>query len=110
LPLTWHGVTLYGALDVGAGWVSHGMPENGCKYEGESLINRNANASRFVITQYNLQQTGLGLKAKEEFLPSWSSRCDHSCTGDGARAGQIFNDELRGGISSKDFGTLTFGR
>jgi Carboxypeptidase regulatory-like domain len=24
--LTWHGITLYGAYDVGAGWVSHGLP------------------------------------------------------------------------------------
>ncbi|MFY9979814.1 MAG: hypothetical protein WAK22_16425, partial [Candidatus Sulfotelmatobacter sp.] len=22
--LTWHGITLYGAYDVGVGWVSHG--------------------------------------------------------------------------------------
>ena len=29
---------------------------------------------------------------------------------DGARAGQPFNDEIYGGISSKSFGTLTFGR
>jgi hypothetical protein len=27
--LTWHGITLYGTYDVGAGWVSHGLPENG---------------------------------------------------------------------------------
>ncbi|MGA2348766.1 MAG: hypothetical protein ABSF93_22345, partial [Candidatus Sulfotelmatobacter sp.] len=39
--LTWHGITLYGAYDVGAGWVSHGLPENGYNYEGESLVNRN---------------------------------------------------------------------
>jgi hypothetical protein len=25
-PLTWHGITLYGAYDVGLGWVSHGLP------------------------------------------------------------------------------------
>ncbi|MGA2217576.1 MAG: porin, partial [Terracidiphilus sp.] len=29
---------------------------------------------------------------------------------DGARAGQPFNDEIYGGISSEQFGTLTFGR
>ena len=29
---------------------------------------------------------------------------------DGARAGQAFNDEFYGGISSTHFGTLTFGR
>ena len=27
--LTWHGITLYGAYDVGVGWVSHGLPVNG---------------------------------------------------------------------------------
>jgi len=27
--LTWHGITLYGAYDVGVGYVSHGLPENG---------------------------------------------------------------------------------
>ena len=25
--LTYHGITLYGAYDVGVGWVSHGLPE-----------------------------------------------------------------------------------
>jgi hypothetical protein len=25
------------------GWVSHGLPENGYNYEGESLVNRNGN-------------------------------------------------------------------
>ena len=39
--LTWHGITLYGAYDVGVGWVSHGLPEDGHNYEGESLVNRN---------------------------------------------------------------------
>jgi predicted porin len=37
----------------------------------------------------------------------WSS---YSETGDGARAGQAFNDEFYGGMSSTYFGTLTFGR
>ena len=25
--LTWHGITVYGVYDVGAGWVSHGLPD-----------------------------------------------------------------------------------
>ncbi len=69
--LTWNGITLYGAYDVGAGWVSHGLPENGYNYEGESLINRNGNRSQFLIAPNNLQQTGLGIKAKVEFLENW---------------------------------------
>src|ERR1017187_3653751 len=56
-PLTWHGITLYGAYDVGVGWVSHGLPENGYNYEGESLINRNGNHSQWLLAPNNLQQT-----------------------------------------------------
>jgi len=26
--LTWYGITVYGAYDIGVGWVSHGLPEN----------------------------------------------------------------------------------
>ena len=137
--LTWHGVTLYGAYDVGVGWVSRGLPENGYNYEGESLVNRNGHQSRFIIAPNNLQQTGLGVRGKEEFLPGWSvvfnastginpqsgllanasatntannglPRGSYSEAIDGARAGQPFNDEYYGGVSSVLFGTLTFGR
>jgi predicted porin len=137
--LTWNGITLYGTYDVGVGWVSHGLPENGYNYEGESLVNRNAAGSRFVLAPNNLQQTGLGIKGKIEFMDDWFAvfnastgfnpqsgqlanmaatnttnnglpRGAYSETGDGARAGQAFNDELYAGASSTYFGTLTFGR
>ncbi len=137
--LSWHGVTVYGAYDVGVGWVSHGLPENAYNYEGESLINRNGYQHRFVIAPNNLSQTGLGIRGKEEFLSGWYvvfnastginpqsgrlasmaqtnttnnglPRASYSETGDGARAGQPFNDEFYGGISSTHFGTITFGR
>src|SRR6202451_3697372 len=65
-PLTWHGITLYGAYDIGLGWVSHGLPENGYNYEGESLVNRNGNHSQYLIAPNNLSQTGLGLRVREE--------------------------------------------
>src|ERR1700689_4817934 len=65
-PLTWHGITLYGTYDVGVGWVSHGLPENAYNYEGESLVNRNGNNSRFLVAPNNLSQSGLGLKIREE--------------------------------------------
>jgi predicted porin len=138
-PLTWHGITLFGAYDVGVGWVSHGLPENAYNYEGESLVNRNGNQSRFLLAPNNLSQTGLGIKGREEFLEDWYvvfnastginpqsgqlanmaatntsnaglPRGSYSITGDGARAGQTFNDEFYGGISSAYLGTLTFGR
>ncbi len=137
--LTWHGVTVYGAYDVGVGWVSHGLPVNGNNYEGESLVNRNAAQSRFLIAPNNLQQTGLGIRGKVQFAPGWYvvfngstginpqsglladapktntvnnglPRASYSFAIDGARAGQPFNDEYYGGVSSDQFGTLTFGR
>jgi predicted porin len=124
---------------VGVGWVSHGLPENGYNYEGESLVNRNGNHSQWILAPNNLQQTGLGIKGKIEFMDNWYAvfnastginpqsgqlanmaatnttnnglpRGAYSETGDGARAGQAFNDELYAGASSTRFGTLTFGR
>jgi predicted porin len=137
--LTWHGITAYGAYDVGVGWVSHGLPENGYNYEGESLVNRNGYQHRFVVAPNNLQQTGLGVRGKEEFLHGWSvvfnastginpqsgllanasqtdiinnglPRGSYSEAIDGARAGQPFNDEYYAGVSSTNIGTLIFGR
>ena len=137
--LTWHGITFYGAFDVGLGWVSHGLPQSAYNYEGSSLVNRNANSSRFLVEPDNLSQTGLGIRGKEEFGHGWSvvfnastginpqsgqlsnaSRTDIDDNGlprsgyseaiDGARAGQPFNDEYYGGVSHEKFGTLTFGR
>ncbi len=137
--LTWHGITLYGAYDVGVGYVSHGLPENGYNYEGESLVNRNGYQHRFLVAPNNLSQTSLGIRGKAEFLPGWSvvfnastginpqsgllanasatqtannglPRSSYSFAIDGARAGQPFNDQYYGGISSKHFGELTFGR
>jgi predicted porin len=137
--LTWHGITLYGAYDVGFGWVSHGLPQNPYNYEGSSLVNRNANHSRFLVEPDNLQQTGLGIRGKEEFAPGWSvvfnastgidpqsgqlsnasatmtennglPRSGYSEAIDGARAGQPLNDEYYAGISQANLGTLTFGR
>ena len=58
--LTWHGITLYGAYDIGVGWVSHGLPENGYNYEGESLVNRNGYQHRFLVAPNNLSADGSG--------------------------------------------------
>jgi predicted porin len=138
-PLTWHGITIFGTYDAGFGWVSHGLPVNPYNYEGESLVNRNGNNSQWLVTPNNLSQTGLGIRGKEEFLDGWSvvfnastginpnsgqlanasqtdivnnglPRGSYSEAIDGARAGQPFNDEFYGGVSSNYLGTLTFGR
>src|ERR1039457_4920423 len=88
--LTWHGITLYGAYDVGVGWVSHGLPENAANYEGESLVNRNGYQHRFLIAPNNRSQTGLGIRGKEEFLPGWFVVFNAS-TGINPQSGQLAN-------------------
>jgi predicted porin len=137
--LTWHGITLYGAYDVGIGWVSHGLPQNPYNYEGSSLVNRNGNHSRFLVEPNNLQQTGFGVRGRIQFAHDWYAvfngstglnpqsgqlanasatdtennglpRADYSEAIDGTRAGQPFNDEYYGGVSSKYLGTIAFGR
>jgi len=137
--LTWHGITFYGAYDVGVGWVSHGLPQSAYNYEGSSLVNRNARGSRFLVEPDNLSQTGLGLRGREEIGHGWAvvfnastginpqsgqlsnasrtdiddnglPRADYAEAIDGARAGQPLNDEYYGGIASPLYGTLTFGR
>ena len=89
-PLTWHGITIYGAYDIGAGWVSHGLPENGYNYEGESLVNRNGDHSQFLIAPNNLQQTGLGIMGKMELLRGWYAVFNAS-TGINPQSGQLAN-------------------
>ncbi len=138
-PLTWNGITLFGTIDAGVGYVSHGLPENGMNYEGESLINKYTSKPYWGIAQNNLSQTTLGVKGEEELLPGLAGvfmastginpqsgqlanmpgtmvsnqgqpRSAYSFSGDGGRGGQAFNDQLYAGLSSKTFGELTFGR
>ncbi len=138
-PLTWNGITLFGTIDAGVGYVSHGLPENGMNYEGQSLINKFTNKPRWGVAQNNLSQTTLGAKGEEELLPGLAGvfmastginpqsgqlanmpgtmvsnqglpRSAYSFSGDGGRGGQAFNDQLYAGLSSKTFGELTFGR
>ncbi|MCI4677527.1 porin [Rhodoblastus acidophilus] len=138
-PLTWNGITVFGTIDAGVGYVSHGLPDNGQNYEGQSLINKYTNHARWGVAQNNLSQTTLGVKGEEELLPGLAGvfmastginpqsgqlanmpgtlvsnqglpRQSYSFSGDGGRGGQAFNDQLFVGLSSKTFGELTFGR
>ncbi len=102
-------------------------------------MNRNGYEHRFLVAPNNLSQTGLGIRGKVEFQPGWFvvfngstginpqsgllanapatdtinnglPRGSYSIAIDGARAGQPFNDQYYGGVSSAHFGELTFGR
>src|SRR5215469_14196243 len=71
-PLTWHGITLYGTYDVGVGWVSHGMPQSPYNYEGQSLINRNANLSFSDTAPTEMSHLSLRVGGSLQNLRSWT--------------------------------------
>jgi predicted porin len=139
-PITWRGITLFGTLDAGLAWQSHGTPFNGAYPQGvEYAISKNSNHAGFAVAPGGLGYSGIGLKGEEEILPGFAgvfavntnfdpasgqlsngpaslaqnngvAAANQSSNGDSARAGQAFNDYAYAGVSSRDFGTLTFGR
>jgi len=138
--LTWNGITLYGTVDIGVAHVSHGAPLSQDFYVGlPYLISKNSNKSITSVAPSGLSQTKLGVKGTEGlsdslsfifnaemgFNPTSGNLADapkslthnngvalqnQTTAGDGSRAGQFFNGQAWGGFSSKEWGTLTFGR
>ena len=139
-PLSWKGVTLYGRLDYGVGYESHGAPFNGNYPNGvNTLIKKNGDQSHVTIAPNGLGQSYIGVKGKEPIASDWSlvfnlqngfdpytlqrangpkSLVQNNTTpldqqtanGDSSRAGQLFNTEAYAGLSHPTFGMLTAGR
>ena len=138
--LTWNGITLYGVYDIGVGYQSHGAPLSQDWFVGvQYLIDKKSNKSNTSLAPDGLSQSRLGLRGNEKitddlsfvfnaemgFDPQSGNLADapgalkHNngvsvtsqiSAGDSSRAGQFFNGPAFGGLSSKEFGTLTFGR
>jgi len=137
--LTWNGITLYGTLDIGYQYDSHGTPISDYHPAGfEEVIQKNSNGSVNGVVGSNLSQSKIGLKGAEDigngwsgifrlevFVNPWSGNIpdaqksmtlangvpltQQSTAVNSSVAGQLFQTSLVG-ISHKDFGTLTFGR
>jgi len=64
--LTWNGITLYGIVDIGLQYQTHGVPISDYFPAGsESIIQKNSNASVTGLTPSNLSQSRLGLSGLE---------------------------------------------
>jgi predicted porin len=71
-PLTWNGLTLYGTIDGGVTWLSHGAPFNGTSAVGANyLIQKNSNRPQWSLAPNGLTNSNIGLKGKEPFAPGW---------------------------------------
>ncbi|HUO53672.1 MAG TPA: porin [Rhodoblastus sp.] len=139
-PLTWRGITLFGVLDAGIAWQSHGAPMNAFYPQGlEYGVSKNSNRAGFALGPGGLGYSGIGLKGSEEILPGVAAifaantnfnpltgqlsngpaslvqnngvpLASQSANGDSRSAGQAFNDYAYLGLSSPVYGELTFGR
>src|ERR1700726_2777750 len=135
-PLTWNGVTVYGTIDGGVTWLSHGAPFNGTSAVGAAyLIQKYSNRPQWSLAPNGLSNSNIGIKGKEPFAAGWAFIFDlpagfdpyslqlangpHSVAqnagvplisqnsyADSSRAGQFYNSVGYLGVSSP-YGTLT---
>jgi predicted porin len=135
-PLTWNGITLYGAIDGGVTWLSHGAPFNGTSAVGaDYIIQKYSNRPQWSLAPNGLTNSNIGIKGNEPFAPGWVFIFDlqagfdpyslHFSDGphseaqnigvpltsqdshaDSSRAGQFYNSLGFLGVSSP-YGTLT---
>ena len=65
--LSWYGITVYGAVDLGVGWQSHGTPFNASIISGvEELISKNSNHAQWLPEPGGLTQSFIGIKGKSD--------------------------------------------
>jgi predicted porin len=138
--LTWHGITLYGIVDVALQYETHGAPYSDYFISGGSeIVQKNSNNPVFGVSSNGMSQSRIGLQGKEPlhfldfsgvfkletfFNPASGNITDalHSLTQNNGRSlsaqSTNIDSSVAGqafqqafvGVSSPTFGTLTFGR
>ncbi len=138
-PLTWNGITLYGTVDLGLAYQSHGAPLSDYFGPGLSyLVQKNSNRGIVSAAPNGLSQSKVGIKVEEAinddfsaiakletaFNPTSGDLADgpksinqnngvglgsQTTYGDSSRAGQPFQGAAYLGFSSDQWGTATFG-
>ena len=70
-PLTYYGITVYGAIDTGGGWESHAAPYNKDFFIGvtELVQKQSRPGSAWLPTPNGLTQSNIGIKGVEQIVP-----------------------------------------
>ena len=138
--LSWYGISVYGAVDVGGGYQTHGAPFNGYYPQGASYsIQKMNRQAMWGLAPGGLSASNIGIRGAEPIGGDWkfifqleagfdpyslqlsnggSSLFENrgvplnqqSVNADSSRGGQIYNSVGFLGVSSPTYGTLTFFR
>jgi predicted porin len=138
--LCWHGVCLYGNIDMGLSYQNHGAPLNSLAVGPLLyLVSKNSLGSYFGAGPNQLSTSFIGLRGKQEiadglyavfnlqtqFDPASGMVSNgvgsvqqnnglglaaQNAFSDSSKAGQMFNGVAYAGLSSPIYGTLTYGR
>ena len=138
--LTWHGITLYGIVDIGFQYENHGAPFSDYHPAGSAnIVQKNSRQSAEGFTPSNLSQSRIGLQGAEPLGVADLKGVFRVETFFNPQSGQISDAEKSmvlnngkaagaqttnldssvagqafqtayAGVSSKTFGALTFGR
>jgi predicted porin len=137
--LTWHGITLYGVVDIGLQYDTHSAPFTPYRPAASgNIVRQNSSQSVTGLTPSNMGQSRVGLQGNEALNDEWSAvfqveaffnpqsgeiadslksltvnngrtLATQTVGVDGSSAGQAFQTAFVG-LKSAQFGTLTFGR
>jgi predicted porin len=138
--LAWQGITVYGTIDAGAGWQSHGAPLDPLSAVSASyLIQKQNNSPLWTLAPNALSNSTVGIKGVEPIsgnisvvfdldvgFDPYSFRFSNGAGSvaenaglpqnqqlawsDSSRAGQWYNGQGYIGVSSPTYGTLTIFR
>jgi predicted porin len=137
--LTWKGITLYGVIDVGLQYDTHGAPFTPFRPAASgNIVRQSSRAGVWGVTPSNMGQSRVGLQGTEPLNEEWSALFQvetffnpqsgeianslksltvnngvplarQTVGVDGSSAGQALQTSYVG-VRSQRFGTLTFGR
>jgi predicted porin len=137
--LTWHGITLIGAIDIAGQYESAGAPYVGGSPTGASQITPWNRSPQWLFNPSQSLQSYVGFKVDESLTSdlSFIARAEigfnptqgdlantlktsqsmdgiplnqQVANGDGSRAGQLFNGEAWAGFDGKQWGAIHVGR
>jgi predicted porin len=138
--ITWQGITLYGNVDLGVQYQTHGAAASDyIAYSTQPVIQKNSNGPITALVSSPLSWSRIGVAGSHPLTGNWSAvfrletyfnptsgnfsdglksltlnngrpLAEQTANLDSSVAGQLFGGSAFAGFSSPTYGTLTFGR